>query len=368
MVGQGQAGEKTPKATQNRRGGQCSFSAISERSPDSKASEGERAMATTQSGGEPMIQVDHVTKLYGEIRAVDDLTFSVGRGEILGFLGPNGAGKTTTMRMLTCYTPPTSGTASVGGCDVRMDSIGVRRQIGYLPDLSSVQLYHDMKVRSYLHFMAEIKKCPAARRRAMVDAVIDECRLADVADRLVGNLSKGFRQRVGLAQALLGDPQVLILDEPTDGMDPAQKQEVHKMIKAMAGRRTVILSTHILPEVTVTCQKVVIINRGRMGAAGALEELGAQFEEDKMIMATVEGDADKAESLLRGVPGVKRVTLDARLSERAARFLVEPQHGADPRADLARAVTGGGLGLTELQSSGLTLETIYMRVTQREVA
>ena len=320
------------------------------------------------STAEPMIQVENLTKEYGAIRAVDAITFSVGRGEILGFLGPNGAGKTTTMRILTCYSPPTSGQARVGGFDVRRQSLQVRRLIGYLPE--NAPLYTDMKVRAYLQFMVEVKRYPAPQRRALIDEALAECGLTHVADRLIGNLSKGYRQRVGLAQALIGDPRVLILDEPTIGLDPAQIQEIRQLIKGMAGRRTVILSTHILPEVSMTCQKVIIINRGRIEAHGTPESLTSTLEGGSVIMLTVEGPQGAVRELIGKVPGVRAVGLDNVLGAKGSRFRVQTVPGKDPRAELSRALVQAGHTLLEQQSMGLSLEDIFMRVisTQREVA
>jgi ABC-2 type transport system ATP-binding protein len=324
-----------------------------------------KAVAPSPAADGPMIVVDKLTKRYGGIVAVDQIEFSVPRGEILGFLGPNGAGKTTTMRMLTCYSPPTSGTARVGGCDVRKDSIQVRKLIGYLPE--SAPLYLDMKVRPYLNFMAEIKRYPGNLRRGYVDEALAECGLGDVADRLIGNLSKGYRQRVGLAQALLGDPKVLILDEPTVGLDPAQIQEIRQLICNMRGRRTVILSTHILPEVSMTCQKVIIIHRGRIVAQGTPESLVSTMEGGEVILATVEGAPDAVLATIGKVAGVVAVAQENRLGERSAVYRIETKSGVDPRAALSRALVEAGHGLLEQKSSGMTLEDIFIRVisTQR---
>jgi ABC-2 type transport system ATP-binding protein len=327
------------------------------------------AVQTAGGGGDqPMIDVRNLTRSFGPIEAVRGVSFEVGKGEILGFLGPNGAGKTTTMRMLTCYTPPTSGTALVGGHDIRTDSLAVRQLIGYLPE--NAPLYLDMKVRSYLHFMVEIKRYPRAKRRGYVDEAIAECGLTQVADRLIGTLSKGYRQRVGIAQALAGDPSVLILDEPTVGLDPAQIQEIRQLIKGMAGRRTVILSTHILPEVSMTCQKVIIINRGRIEAHGTPESLTTSLQGGTVILLTVEGKTDAVLALLRQTPGVASAELENTLGETTARYRVVAQPGADPRGDLSRELISAGHRLLEQQSSGLSLEDIFMRVisTQQEVA
>ena len=211
-----------------------------------------------------MIEVDHITKYYGQTPAVQDVSFRVEKGEILGFLGPNGAGKTTTMRMLTCYLPPSEGTARVAGYDVFEDSMEVRKRIGYMPE--HPPLYDDMMVRSYLTFVSKIKGVDAKQRKSRIDLAMEQCGISDMPDTIIGKLSKGYRQRVGLAQALVHDPEVLILDEPTIGLDPRQIIEVRELIKSLAGDHTVILSTHILPEASMTCERVVIINKGKIVA------------------------------------------------------------------------------------------------------
>jgi ABC-2 type transport system ATP-binding protein len=328
----------------------------------------EEAKDANGGSGRPMIEVEDLRKVYGSVQAVDGISFGVDKGEILGFLGPNGAGKTTTMRILTCYSPPTSGTARIGGHDVHEASTAVRGLIGYLPE--NAPLYLDMKVRPYLKFMVEVKRYPKPQRKGYVDEALEECGLTHVADRLIGNLSKGYRQRVGLAQALLGDPKVLVLDEPTVGLDPAQIHEIRQLIRGMAGRRTVILSTHILPEVSMTCKKVIIINRGRIEAHGTPESLVSTLDGKSVILVTVEGATDAVETCLKGVPGVKRVALENKLGEKTARWRVESDAGIDPRGALSRALVGAGHGLLEQQSSGMTLEDIFIRVitSQREVA
>ena len=312
------------------------------------------------SGKGPMIEVQSLTKVYGATRAVDNISFQVNRGEILGFLGPNGAGKTTTMRVLTCYTPATMGRASIGGFDTAAQSEQVRGMIGYMPE--NAPLYPDMTVRAYLNFMSEIKRHPASKRRKFVDKAIAETGLQEVTNRVIRNLSKGFRQRVGLAQALLGDPPVLILDEPTVGLDPKQIAEIRQLIKSMAGRRTVILSTHILPEVTMTCQRILIINNGRIEAQGTPESLISELGDDTTILATVEGPAKAVEAALGKVAGVQRVTEERSLGPGTLVWRIQVERGADPRPELARAVIEGGHKLLELQSTGLSLEDIFMRV------
>lgn len=307
-----------------------------------------------------MISVENLTKVYGLTKAVDNLSFTVAKGEILGFLGPNGAGKTTTMRVLTCYTPATSGRASIGGYDTARQSEEARSILGYLPE--SAPLYHDMLVRPYLQFMAEVKRIPRARRRAAVEEALEECGLQSVAGRIIRNLSKGYRQRVGLAQALLGDPEVLVLDEPTVGLDPRQIHEIRELIKSMAGRRTVILSTHILPEVAMTCQKVIIINQGRIQAEGTPENLKSNLGSGTIILVTVEGDPSRVQETLGRIGGVKRVAQDRAIGGGTAVYRLETSPDQDPRSAVAAAVVGAGFKLLELQSQGLTLEDIFLRV------
>ncbi len=241
-----------------------------------------------------MIEVRGLTKKYGTFTAVDDISFTVQKGQILGFLGPNGAGKTTTMRILTGYLPPTSGTALVAGYDVQEQSMEVRKRIGYLPE--SPPLYNDMTVREYVDFCAALKGVPGSKREEAVSATLEKCGLEDRVNQLIGTLSKGYRQRTGLAQALVHDPEVLILDEPTIGLDPAQIIEIRELIKGLAGNHTVILSTHILPEVSVTCQAVAIIHQGKLCAADSLENLtrvhGESLEE--IFLRVISSDVEEA--------------------------------------------------------------------------
>ncbi|HOE96489.1 MAG TPA: ATP-binding cassette domain-containing protein [Candidatus Sumerlaeota bacterium] len=320
--------------------------------------------AVPETGAPVMIEVSNLTKLYGLTRAVDNISFTVGKGEILGFLGPNGAGKTTTMRVLTCYTPASAGTARIGGYDVSRQSEQARSILGYLPE--NAPLYQDMLVDDYLRFMAEVKRYPGSRRRAIVEEAMEECGLTDVRKRIIRNLSKGYRQRVGLAQALLGDPQVLVLDEPTVGLDPRQIAEIRQLIKGMAGRRTVILSTHILPEVSMTCQKVIIINQGRIEAQGTPESLVSALEAANVVMVTVDGPAAAVQELISRVPGVKSVAQERMLGGSTAVYRVEAAPQGDPRPELAQAIIGGGYRLFELQSSGYSLEDIFLRIISRQ--
>ena len=315
-----------------------------------------------------MITVEHLTKTYGTHQALQDVTFHVQKGEVLGFLGPNGAGKTTTMRILTGYLPPSGGTAQVGGYDVTRHSLEVRRQIGYLPE--SVPLYPEMSVRSYLDFMAKIKGIPRSRRKAAIDDAMEKSRVTDRAGMLIGKLSKGYRQRVGLAQALLGSPPVLILDEPTVGLDPKQIIETRNVIKGLGGDHTIILSTHILPEVSMTCSRVVIINAGRTVAEDTPENLNRRLRSGESIHLVVRGPREQVVARLQRVPKVLTVTPDSADGQvRAAGetgYTVTCELGHDVREQLAEAVVTSGWGLLELRPAAMTLEEIFLKLTTSE--
>lgn len=321
------------------------------------------SIAHSEAPSPAMIEVEGLVKAFGVTRAVDGISFNVGKGEILGFLGPNGAGKTTTMRILTGYTPATSGHVRVGGFDTVGQSMAARRITGYLPE--SAPLYTDMIVKSYLKFMAEVKGIAASRRRGAVDESLDECGLGDVAGRMIGNLSKGYRQRVGLAQALLGDPQVLVLDEPTVGLDPRQIAEIRQLIRSMAGRRTVILSTHILPEVSMTCQKVIIIANGRIQAQGTPEHLVSTLGGGSMITVKVAGPESAVLELLGKVTGVLAVNVVRQAGDHIV-YRIETDKSQDSRAEISRALVSAGHGLLGMGSEGLSLEDIFLRVISGE--
>jgi len=300
-----------------------------------------------------MIEVQELTKKYGELVAVRDLTFKVETGRIWGLLGPNAAGKTTTMRILTGYLPATAGRATVAGFDVFNEPDAVKRSIGYLPEV--VPLYLDMTVSGYLGFVAEIKQVPAAKRKAAVGRVIESAGLKDVSRRLIKNISRGFKQRVGIAQAMIHDPKVLVLDEPTIGLDPAQIREIRELIKSLRGEHTILLSTHILPEVTQVCDGVVIINQGRLMASGSLEELAASFERnDGVILKLRRAGAEEA-ALLKGIPGVDRVSAEGN------ELRVEWGRGLDLHDDVARLALDRGLGLREMRSVA-SIEDLYMKI------
>ena len=309
-----------------------------------------------------MIEVQHLTKRYGRVTAVDDLNFRVERGEILGFLGPNGAGKTTTMRILTGYMPATEGKAVVAGFDVFDQPLEAKRRTGYLPE--TPPLYPDMTVREYLHFVGKIKGVAPKDRAARVDQVMARTWVADMANRACGKLSKGYRQRVGLAQALIHNPEVLILDEPTAGLDPKQINETRRLIKALAGDHTIILSTHILTEVEQTCQRVVIINKGRVVAEDTPENLTRRLRGSATMFVQVDGDrAAEAQAALARVDGVARVTS---ANDAGTAFEIESESGRDVRRELARAVIGGGWGLLELRPMRLSLEDVFLSLTTEE--
>jgi ABC-2 type transport system ATP-binding protein len=315
-----------------------------------------------------MIHVDHLTKRYGPVTAIRDVSFTVDEGKIVGFLGPNGAGKSTTMKILSCFMPASGGTAAVAGFDVFRQSMEVRRRIGYLPE--NAPLYLDLSVAAYLDFVAEIKGVSRGARKARVAEVMERCFIADMKHRLIGKLSKGYRQRVGLAQALLGDPKVLILDEPTIGLDPRQITDIRALIKSLAGQHTVILSTHILPEVQMVCDGIVIINRGRIVAQGTQAQLVEQVFPTARVELAVGGPADAVAAALRAVPGVLRVApIDAAGAQNGVvGFVVESPREHDLREELGRLVLARGWRLIELHQAGLSLEDVFIRVVAGEEA
>ena len=307
-----------------------------------------------------MIEVESLTKRYGRATAVDGVSFRVERGEVLGFLGPNGAGKTTTMRILTCYLPPSAGTARVAGYDVFAEPMEVRRRVGYLPE--TPPLYPDMTVEEYLGFCAKIKGVSPGERRSRVGDAVEKCRVGEVRSTLIAKLSKGFRQRVGLAQAILHNPEVLILDEPTAGLDPKQIIETRELIRGLGGEHTIILSTHILPEVSMTCGRVVIINQGRVVAEDSPENLTRRLKGAGTLRVEVRGDEGPVLAAVRGVPGVLAAHVRGG-HDGLVVVDVEAEAGADVRSDLASAVVGGGLGLLGLQQMGMSLEEIFLHLT-----
>ncbi|WP_447979852.1 ABC transporter ATP-binding protein [Candidatus Nitrospira bockiana] len=307
-----------------------------------------------------MIEVVDVTKRYGHLTAIDRVSFTVAKGEVLAFLGPNGAGKTTTMRILTCFMPATEGTARVAGYDCFEQPQEVKRRVGYLPE--TPPLYQELTVTEYLTFTGRLKGMSAADLRARQAQVVERLSLGDVRHRLIGNLSRGYKQRVGLAQALLHDPPVLILDEPTVGLDPKQIIEIRDLIKSLAGSHTVILSTHILPEATAVCQRVVIINAGRIVAEDTPERLSARLRRSEKISVTIKNAPSDAAQRLRTLPGIVGLFEQSE----PGTYLVECELGRDIREDIARFVVGQGWGLLELKTITMTLEDVFLRLTQHE--
>jgi ABC-2 type transport system ATP-binding protein len=312
-----------------------------------------------------VFEVQHLTKRYGPVTAVDDVSFRVERGEILGFLGPNGAGKTTTMRVLTGYMPPTDGKAIVAGYDVFQQPLEAKRRTGYLPE--TPPLYPDMTVRDYLTFVARIKGVPRGERKSRVASVMERTRIGDVGHRLCAKLSKGYRQRVGLAQALLHNPEVLILDEPTAGLDPKQIIETRELIRNLAGDHTVILSTHILPEVSQTCQRVVIINKGHVVAVDTPENLTSRLRGSETMYVQVDGLGADVARTLEQIPGVTRVKLSETRGA-VTGFEIDSQTGRDVRREIASAIVARGWGLLELRPMRMSLEEIFLHLTTDETA
>jgi len=310
-----------------------------------------------------LIEVKGVTKRFGRVTAVDDVSFEVRKGEILGFLGPNGAGKTTTMRILTCFLPPTEGSASVAGFDVFREPMEVKKRIGYLPELPP--LYPEMTVVDYLDFVARIKGVKSTERAERVESVLAKCALGEVRDQQNGRLSKGYRQRVGLAQALVHDPEVLVLDEPTAGLDPRQIIETRQLIKGLAGERTIILSTHILPEVSMTCERVVIINAGRVVAEDTPAGLTARMRGAEVLSLTVDGPLDEVRDTVGALAGVIQIQAKAS-NDGIHTFRVETASGQDIRREVARRIVQGGFGLLELKQVGMSLEDVYLHLTTSE--
>jgi ABC-2 type transport system ATP-binding protein len=316
-----------------------------------------------------MINVKELTKRYARTTAVDHISFEVAKGQIVGFLGPNGAGKTTTMRILTCFMPPSSGTATVAGFDVLEQPMEVKKRIGYLPE--TPPLYPEMETAEYLKFVGQLKGLSGAELQKRIDYVCERCAIADVRNKLLGKLSKGYRQRVGLAQAIIHNPDVLILDEPTAGLDPKQINETRDLIRSLAGSHTIILSTHILPEVEQTCEQVVIINKGKLVATDSVRNLQARARGAESILLEVAGrngnlETSTVQQKLERVSGVTRVLCKHQVDSRAF-FEVESQKGRLVRGDLARAVVESGWDLNELRPAAMSLEEVFLQLTGKDV-
>jgi len=315
-----------------------------------------------------MIKVEGLTKRYARTLAVDNISFEVEKGQIVGFLGPNGAGKTTTMRVLTCFLPPTSGKVNVAGFDVLENPLEVKKRIGYLPE--TPPLYPEMEVVEYLTFVGKLKGISTGDINRRVDEVMGRCAIGDVRDKLIGKLSKGYRQRVGLAQAIIHNPDVLILDEPTSGLDPKQIIEIRELLKSLAGDHTIILSTHILSEVEHSCERVIIISQGRLVAIDSVANLTNRLRGSESVALEVEAadghpNPTEVQQRLEQVAGVSRVVMKDSKNGRLS-FEVESLQGRHIRADLARSVVNAGWSLNELRALGLSLETIFLQLTGSE--
>jgi ABC-2 type transport system ATP-binding protein len=315
-----------------------------------------------------MIKVKDLTKRYARTTAVDNISFEVQKGQIVGFLGPNGAGKTTTMRVLTCFLPPTAGTATVAGFDVLEHPLEVKKRIGYLPE--TPPLYPEMDTAHYLAFVGKLKGLSGGDLRRRVDYVCDRCAIGDVKNKLLGKLSKGYRQRVGLAQAIIHNPDVLILDEPTAGLDPKQINETRDLIKSLAGDHTIILSTHILPEVEQTCEQVIIINKGKVVATDSVHNLQNRARGGESVLVEVAGrngnlDYHSVQRKLEQVSGAGRVLIKESRGNRMV-FEVESQKDRSIRGDVARAIVESGWDLNELRPAAVSLEEVFLQLTATE--
>jgi len=308
-----------------------------------------------------MIEAEALTKFYGPIGAIRNVSFRIEKGEVVGFLGPNGAGKSTTIRILTCYMPPSSGKVTVDGLDVMENSLQIRQRIGYLPE--SVPLYKDLTVRSFLRFAAGSKGVERKKMNREMGRVIAACGLEKVAGRIIRNISKGYRQRVGLAQALLNNPSVLVLDEPTIGLDPAQIVEIRRLVQELRGDRTILLSSHILPEVAQLCQRVIIINKGEIIATDTPANLTSQLQKTVKIVLEVSGPGQDFARTIENMAGVQKVTLE---TNGTSRFLIETDPSRDMRPEIAAAAVQKGCGLLELKKMQLSLEEIFMQLVTEE--
>ena len=310
-----------------------------------------------------MIKVENLTKRYAGLTALNNVSFEVNRGEIVGFLGPNGAGKSTTMRILTGFIPASSGRAEVAGLDVFEDSLEVRRHIGYMPENNP--LYVDMRVSEYLKFRAKLKGVPRADRKDRIQEVLQMCGLTDVRNRVIGHLSKGYRQRVGMADALLAEPDLLVLDEPTIGLDPVQIRQVRQLIKDLGKRHTILLSSHILPEVEMTCNRVIIIHRGRILASDTPDNLVKTLHAGGLVRVEVRAPGAEVQVKLRSVDGVESVEVEAG-NDGFVRVTIQPKAGADPREAIFKVVAANGWTLRELSRTRTTLEDIFVQITSEE--
>lgn len=309
-----------------------------------------------------MINVKNLTKRYVNINAVDNITFNVEENETVGLLGPNGAGKTTTMRILTCFMPATAGTATVAGFDVFTDSLNVRQQIGYLPE--NVPLYLDMRVNEYLMFRAKLKNIPRRERRKKIDYCLDLTGIRDVQNQITGTLSKGYKQRVGLADTLIHDPKILILDEPTIGLDPNQIMQIRQVIRGLGEKHTVLLSTHILPEVEMICDRIMIIDKGKIVAMDTPANLMKQLKSSSNVILEIKGDGERIKSSLSGIDSVRSVTWKEK--EDANEFYVEGSAEDDIREDIFNCIVKDNYILREMKRQPITLEEVFHQITTKE--
>ncbi len=312
-----------------------------------------------------MIEIKNLTKHYGSTVAVKNVSLSVKKGEVLGFLGPNGAGKTTTMKILTCFMPPTNGTATVGGYDVLENPYEVRRKIGYLPE--NTPLYSDMVVDDYLYFITEMRKIPRSDRRRRINEMIEICSLKGVLKKDIGALSKGFRQRVGLAQAMIHDPEILVLDEPTSGLDPNQIIEIRQLIKQLGKEKTIILSTHILPEVSATCDRVIIINDGEIAASGTPAELQSEVAGDMILYTTINAPKKDIEQAINNISSVKELRLMDTIKSGTFRYkVVASKNNSDIGEAVFKVAVDKGWTLSELHKETMSLEDIFIKLTSEK--
>lgn len=315
-------------------------------------------------GGITLIEIQNLTKTYGKINAVQDISFTVEKGEILGFLGPNGAGKSTTMNILTGFISSTSGTAKVAGFDILENPLEVKKRIGYLPE--QPPLYFDMTVNEYLDFCANLKSVPKKEWKSQKQDIMELVKITHVSHRLIKNLSKGYKQRVGLAQALVGTPEVLILDEPTVGLDPKQIIEIRKLIRALGKNHTIILSTHILPEVSAICDRVVIINKGKIAAIDTPDNLSKKLADFSRFTITVAGPEHKVKDILSHVYGVKYLETSGKLNEEEFSYIIEADKEVDVRKPIFNQLAQSGFPILELKSLSLSLEDIFLQVTTND--
>lgn len=311
-----------------------------------------------------MIEVKGLRKKFGSKEALRGVSFDIDKGEIVGFLGPNAAGKTTMMRILTSFIPPTSGTVKVDGLDIFEDSLAIRKKLGYMPE--NVALYHEMKVIEYLKFIAKIEKVSKNKMPYELRSIIKKCGLEKVTGQLIGTLSKGYKQRVGLAQALIGDPEILILDEPTIGLDPKQITEIRNLIKELGKDKTVILSSHILPEVEMTCNRVIIINEGKIVASGSPESLTSGIQGGEALEVVVRGDKEEILAKLKAVEGVKNIRDSVAEAKDAHKFELESKEGIDLRSNVSKVIIEGGFELLEIKKEKMDLEDIFIKLITKE--